>query len=864
MNEYDITTAFKVIENELIASMIRNMDRHRAEETKEGYEWSMWQTEQLKALEKYKRDNQKKYRKQFQKINGEIDLLIRKARETGNMQQEIKILEAIKKGFPTKKISKGMAGEFFRLNDRKLEALIEATTHDMEKAETAILRKAEDDYRQAIYNAQVYANTGAGTYEKAVDMATKDMLSRGLNCVQYVNGARHTLADYADMAIRTASKRAYLQGEGEKRQEWGIATVIINKRGNPCPKCLPFCGKVLIDDVWSGGPEDGVDLETGKKYPLMSYAISCGLYHPRCKDSHTTYFPGISTADDTWTKEELEAIGQEYETEQKQQYAKRQEEKYERLAKYSLDVENQKKYAKRQAQWKQQHPQGWRRQFMRNGSAEPEKTWREKYNETVGKETILKERLDQLNQESRKWEEKYFETMDEEYAQKSLSNDPEIEDITKQLDKIQEEKKAYVKIRLTEAEKSMAEAGIAETVKLSEKMTVESIDILENSLREMVVDNGLPSLKGVRYDPSFVNLYGGKDTVALYNWGDETMYIGEMLSDPDAYKQHRLLAERSYKKQHSEHAPTWKSTINNLEKEIGEEDDSRRRKYLTKNRNDVLSGLISQRRLVAEDAKDAIIHEYGHHVHNKASSESNIFGSKELKSKKFAGSYEWGGVHEGKVTAAQVSDYAAESPLEAFAESFTAYVKDEDIPESLKSVVEGAIEKTGGKLKQPVVKVPDSGIIKLTDTDQYVLNQYVSFDFYPINEKLRNGTPLTERERNMAEQLDSALQKMPLYKGNLSRSLYFGGDGDAIKECLNKFPVGEEICFKEFLSTTCGAELYNPDGEIQIFIENSRKGRDITNINSMEMEVLYERKSKFKVINVTEKAEKHWILLREG
>ena len=712
MNEYDITTAFKVIENELIASMIRNMDRHRAEETKEGYEWSMWQTEQLKALEKYKWDNQKKYRKQFQKINGEIDLLIRKARETGNMQQEIKILEAIKKGFPAKKISKGMAGEFFRLNDRKLEALIEATTHDMEKAETAILRKAEDDYRQAIYNAQVYANTGAGTYEKAVDMATKDMLSRGINCVQYINGARHTLADYADMAIRTASKRAYLQGEGEKRQEWGIATVIVNKRGNPCPKCLPFCGKVLIDDVWSGGPEDGVDLETGKKYPLMSYAISQGLYHPRCRDSHTTYFPGISTADDTWTKEELEAIGQEYEAEQKQQYAKRQEEKYERLAEYSLDAGNQKKYAERQAQWKQQNPQGWRRQFMRNGSAEPEKTWREKYNETVEKEAVLKNRLDQLNQESRKWEEKYFETMEEEYAQKSLSNDPEIEDITKKLDKIQEGKKTYVKIRLTEAEKSMAEAGIAETVKLSEKMTVEAIDILENSLQEMVVDNGLPSLKGVRYDPSFINLYGGKDTVALYNWGDETMYIGEMLSDPDAYKQHRLLAERSYKKQRNEYEPTWRSTIDSLEKEIPEEDDSGRKKYLIKNRNDVLSGLISQRRLVAEDAKDAIIHEYGHHVHNKASSESNIFGSKELKSRKFAGSYEWGGVHEGKVTAAQVSDYATESPLEAFAESFTAYVKGEDIPESLKSVVEGAIEKTGGKLKQPVVKVPDSGIIK--------------------------------------------------------------------------------------------------------------------------------------------------------
>lgn len=401
MNEYDITTAFKVIENELIASMIRNMDRHRAEETKEGYEWSMWQTEQLKALEKYKRNNQKKYRKQFQKINGEIDFLIRKARETGNMQQEIKIMEVIKKGFPAKKISKGMAGEFFRLNDRKLEALIEATTHDMEKAETAILRKAEDDYRQAIYNAQVYANTGAGTYEKAVDMATKDMLSRGLNCVQYINGARHTLADYADMAIRTASKRAYLQGEGEKRQEWGIATVIVNKRGNPCPKCLPFCGKVLIDDVWSGGPEDGADLETGKKYPLMSYAISQGLYHPRCRDSHTTYFPGISTADDTWTREELEAIGQEYAAEQKQQYAKRHEEKYRRLAEYSLDEENQKRYGIKAREWKWAHfKTGGMNSYEYVQSKRPLANFR-----ALPKEKVV----DVLREDSKRWIEKLSE-----------------------------------------------------------------------------------------------------------------------------------------------------------------------------------------------------------------------------------------------------------------------------------------------------------------------------------------------------------------------------------------------------------------------------------------------------------------------
>lgn len=344
-NEYDIGAAFQAIEDELIKSMIRNMDRHRAEETKEGIEWSMWQAEQLKALEKYKRDNRKRYGKQFQNLNKEMGELIRISRQKGNMQQEIQILNAIRKGFPARKISKGATAEFFKLNDRKLEALFEATTHDMEAAETAVLRKANDDYRKAIFNAQVYANTGAGTYEKAVDMATRDMLSRGLNCVEYANGARHTLADYADMAIRTASKRAYLQGEGEKRQEWGITTVIVNKRGNPCPKCLPFVGKVLIDDVWSGGKKsDGL-------YPLMSQAIAAGLYHPRCKDSHTTYFPGISTADDTWTKEELDAVERANQKETKRQYAERQAEKFRRLVAYSLDKENQERYMAKREEW---------------------------------------------------------------------------------------------------------------------------------------------------------------------------------------------------------------------------------------------------------------------------------------------------------------------------------------------------------------------------------------------------------------------------------------------------------------------------------------------------------------------------------
>lgn len=351
--DYDIGAAFEAVENELMASMIRNMQRHKVEEVDEDKQWTMWQTEMLKSLEQYKKQNQKKYSQKLRDINSQIEALIRAAKDEGEMDQEIQILKAIQKGFPAKKMKAGAAAEFFRLNDRKLEALIEATMQDMQKAETAILRMTNDQYRKIIYNAQVYANTGAGTYEKAVDMATRDFLSAGINCIEYSNGARHTLADYADMAIRTASKRAYLQGEGQKRQEWGVDTVIMNKRGNPCPLCLPWVGKVLIDDVWSGGSKTGKSATTGVKYPLMSTAIAAGLYHPRCRDSHTTYFEGISTPPNgKYTKAELNELAEKNQQEARQQYAERQEKRFGRLADFSLDPENQKKYEAKREEWR--------------------------------------------------------------------------------------------------------------------------------------------------------------------------------------------------------------------------------------------------------------------------------------------------------------------------------------------------------------------------------------------------------------------------------------------------------------------------------------------------------------------------------
>lgn len=346
MSDYNIREAFEKIEDELIDSMMRNFSRHRAEETKEGYNWTQWQAEQLKSLEEYRKHNAKKFGKRFKTINSKVEEMIRTAKADGNASQEAEILEAVKDGFKApKKPSAHSTAEFFKVNDRKLDALIKSTTDNLKRAETAVLRMSNDKYRKAIFNAQVTMNTGAVTYEKAVDMACKDMLNAGLNCVEYKNGARHTLSDYADMAVKTANKRAYLRGEGEKRAEWGVSLVVVNSRQGGCPDCAKYIGKVFIDDVYSNGKKsDG-------NYPLLSTAIKNGLFHPRCKDSTSTYYPELDDLDAPLSEDEIKELGRQRGIEEKQQYAQRQAERFDRRAEYSLDEDNKRIAQTRADEW---------------------------------------------------------------------------------------------------------------------------------------------------------------------------------------------------------------------------------------------------------------------------------------------------------------------------------------------------------------------------------------------------------------------------------------------------------------------------------------------------------------------------------
>lgn len=329
-NDYDIKSVMEEIEQDLIVRMKRALWNHKEDEKTENFDWPQWQAIKLKQFDEYKKANKEIFNSKTKPINRYLYKYIKSQFKEGASKTN---KEALNAGIIKKEDSQ-LGGAFFGLNHRKLDALIKSTKEDMSDVKYATLRMANDQYRQIIFKAQVYANTGAGTVKQAIDMATKDFLSKGFNCIEYKDRRRVNIADYCDMAIRTANKRANLMGQGEMRKKLGNSLVYVSKHGGACDKCTPWEGRVYIDDVWSGGKaEDG-------PYPLLSEAIKGGLFHPRCQHGISTYYEGINDE----PEEVTEAKHNHDEHDTYTQYLQKKQNQYERLASGSLLPENTEKY----------------------------------------------------------------------------------------------------------------------------------------------------------------------------------------------------------------------------------------------------------------------------------------------------------------------------------------------------------------------------------------------------------------------------------------------------------------------------------------------------------------------------------------
>lgn len=280
MNEYDIAKMYQKMELELISSLKRNLKRHLKEEKNVGIDYPAWQALKLKELQRVKEENLEIIKKHTSTIPRDVSRIINREYKQGRISAQ-KLFAKSKEGHGDK-----MNQSFFYIDNQKVNMLIDEINGTVRNADSAMFRMMNDKYRSTIFKANFFLENGATTIDGAIDMALRDFIKSGINCIEYADGRRVNIADYTRMAVRTASQRAMLYAEGDFRKERGKSLVMVTKHNTACKMCQPWENKVLIDDIYSGGIPDG-------KHKLVSQAMKAGLFHPSCRHGLPTYYPEL-------------------------------------------------------------------------------------------------------------------------------------------------------------------------------------------------------------------------------------------------------------------------------------------------------------------------------------------------------------------------------------------------------------------------------------------------------------------------------------------------------------------------------------------------------------------------------------------
>ena len=305
----DIAKIFEEIELRLIASLKRNLSRHKAEEEKEGFEWSAWQAEKLNNIDNFRKENAQIADEYVDVIDDETRQLMTDQFHEGEHTAEQSVIDVSESGVnvpdvpaqpqPPEAPTAIPDDHFFGVNKPKMDKLMEDVTTLEKTALTAAVRNMDDVYRTTLNKVQLMMGTGSITLNEAIDLATRDFLDKGINCIVYADGRRVNIADYVRMALRTTSTRATLQGAAKRFAELGYDTVLISQYGGCSKTCEPWQGKVYIDDVftvWNGerSGDFGKSNYCDKWFMLLSVAIRGGLFHPNCRHTMGQYIEGLT------------------------------------------------------------------------------------------------------------------------------------------------------------------------------------------------------------------------------------------------------------------------------------------------------------------------------------------------------------------------------------------------------------------------------------------------------------------------------------------------------------------------------------------------------------------------------------------
>ena len=184
--------------------------------------------------------------------------------------------------------SPGMTG----VNRRAVGILAADAQRALNSTAPRVLRWTEDTYRSVIADVTSSTITGTSTRAEAAARAMDRFALRGVTGFVDAAGRNWTLDTYTEMATRTGTGQAFLEGTLDKYRANGDDLVIVSNSPEECPLCRPYEGNVLSI---SGSLVSPVELPAGIVFMgALSEARSAGLFHPNCTHRADRYVPGLT------------------------------------------------------------------------------------------------------------------------------------------------------------------------------------------------------------------------------------------------------------------------------------------------------------------------------------------------------------------------------------------------------------------------------------------------------------------------------------------------------------------------------------------------------------------------------------------
>lgn len=140
MTAREIADIFEKIQLRLIASLKRNLKRHKAEEKEYGFNWPAWQAIKLQNLDKFRAECAAIMEEYKPLIDAEAEKIIEEEFEAGMDQVDEETGRADEPG----------DDHFFGMNRQRIDSLIEDVNHNLHEAESSALRMMDDVYRQTV------------------------------------------------------------------------------------------------------------------------------------------------------------------------------------------------------------------------------------------------------------------------------------------------------------------------------------------------------------------------------------------------------------------------------------------------------------------------------------------------------------------------------------------------------------------------------------------------------------------------------------------------------------------------------------------------------------------------------------------